>query len=117
MPRRKGSGTAGATRSVRLPRAIDEWFEERLSLRPESSPSDLLVSLVHGGLRLRDGYMPIHRRVLEHYVQGGQREWYQIYMRCLLDTFGPEYVRHLERWLESDGVVFENEPAESGLPG
>jgi hypothetical protein len=100
----------GPTRSLRLPNALDAWFQERLSLKPESSASDLLVGLVHGGLRLRDGYMPIHRRALEHYALGGQHEWYRIYMRCLLDTFGPEYVRHLERWLESDGINLAEVP-------
>ena len=47
------------------------------------------MSLVHGGLRLRAGYMLVHRRMLEH---------------CLTDTFGTEYVEHLERWLEADGI-------------
>ncbi len=94
----------GPTRSMRLPLALDRWFEERLGMHAERSPSELLVTLVHGGLRLREGYMAIHRRVLEHYVSSGQTEVYAAYRRCLLDTFGAEYVDHLERWLASDGV-------------
>ncbi len=94
----------GPTRSMRLPRALDRWFEDRLERHPERSASELLVALLHGGLRLREGYMAIHRRVLEHYVLSGQNDVYGAYMRCLTDTFGPEYVEHLERWLEADGV-------------
>jgi hypothetical protein len=94
----------GPTRSMRLPRALDQWFEDRLGQHLERSPSEVLVALVHGGLRLREGYMAIHRRVLEHYVLSAQDDVYAAYCRCLTDTFGPEYVEHLERWLESDGV-------------
>ena len=95
----------GPTRSMRLPRALDQWFNERLDRHAEVSPSELLVALVHGGLRLREGYMSIHRRVLEHYVLSSQDDVYAAYLRCLNDTFGPEYVEHLERWLEADGVT------------
>ena len=104
MSRQKGSGSMGPTRSMRLPRALDTWFEERLARHLERSPSEVLVALVHGGLRLREGYMAIHRRVLEHYISSSQTEVYTIYLRCLLDTFGPDYVEHLERWLEADGI-------------
>jgi hypothetical protein len=100
----------GPTRSVRLPRALDQWFEDRLSLHRERSPSEVLVALVHGGLRLREGYMAIHRRVLEHYVVSGQSDVYAAYMRCLTDTLGTEYVEHLERWLEADGVRAQAHP-------
>jgi len=103
----------GPTRSVRLPRAIDEWFEERLGRSPDRSPSEILVSLVHGGLRLREGYMAIHRRVLEHYVLSGQADVYAAYLRCLTDSFGPDYVEHIERWLEADGI----RPAAESRPG
>jgi len=95
----------GATRSVRLPRALDAWFLERLERHPERSPSEMLVQLVHGGLRLREGYMAVHRRVLEHYIVTGQAEVYAVYTRCLLDTFGKSYVDHLEHWLAADGLV------------
>ncbi len=95
----------GPTRSMRLPRALDAWFESRLALEPERSPSELLVALVHGGLRLRAGYMAVHRRVLEHYVTTGQRDTYRVYLRALLDTFGPDYVDHLECWLQADGIT------------
>jgi hypothetical protein len=95
----------GPTRSTRLPRALDEWFMARLSLTPETSASELLVALLHGGLRLRDGYMAIHRRALEHYAVTAQDESYAVYRRGLLDTFGPGYVDHVERWLAADGVT------------
>jgi hypothetical protein len=48
--------------------------------------------------------MATHRRVLEHYVSSGQTDTYPAYVRCLLDTFGLEYVEHLERWLETDRI-------------
>jgi hypothetical protein len=84
--------------------ALDEWFLQRLELKPEASASELLVGLVHGGLRLRDGYMAVHRRALEYYVATAQDEAYRLYRRCLIDTFGPQYVDHLERWLAADGI-------------
>ena len=99
----------GPTRSMRLPRPLDLWFEERLQRHPERSPSEQLVTLVHGGLRLREGYMAIHRRVMEHYVTSRQDDVYRAYARCLLDTFGPQYLEHIERWLEADGVVISSE--------
>jgi hypothetical protein len=61
MGRIAGSGAVGKTRS---PRALDEWFTERLERHPEQSATELLVQLIHGGLRLREGYMAIHRRLL-----------------------------------------------------
>lgn len=88
-----------------MPRPLDEWFLQRLELKSEVSPSELLVALVHGGLRLRDGYMAVHRRSMEHYLSTGQDEAYRLYRRCLLDSFGPEYVDHLERWLAAEGRV------------
>ncbi len=102
MARPPGSGAAGPTRSVRLPRALDEWFVERMERHRERSPSELLVQLVHGGLRLREGYMAIHRRTLERYASAGERDTYATYLACLTDTFGTEYVSHLENWLEAD---------------
>ncbi len=90
---------------MRLPLALDNWFSERLARHPEQSPSEVLVALVHGGLRLRDGYMAIHRRELEHHIHSGSRERYETYLRCLRDTFGAQYVEHLERWLVADGIL------------
>jgi hypothetical protein len=87
-----------------LPRALDDWFNERLERHPERSPSELLVQLIHGGLRLREGYMAIHRRVLEDHLSSGNAEVYAAYVRCLNDTFGTEYVTHVENWLAADGV-------------
>jgi hypothetical protein len=105
MPRPKGSATTGPTRSTRLPGPLDEWFQQRLDARRELSPSELLVALIHGGLRLRDGYMAIHRRTLEDHIAAGQTAHYEVYVRCLLDTFGRDYVEHLLRWLEADGFT------------
>jgi hypothetical protein len=87
---------------MRLPLALDEWFETRMRAHPQRSASDLLVELVHGGLRLRDGYMSIHRYALE--ARAGDPTRYDEYRACLNDTFGPQYVEHLERWLEAEGI-------------
>jgi hypothetical protein len=102
MPRPRGT-TTGATRSVRLPIALDEWLEARMRAHPHKSASELLVELVHGGLRLRDGYMSIHRHALEARVNDAAA--YAHYRGCLNDSFGPGYVEHLERWLEADGIA------------
>ncbi len=104
MARLKGTGTMGPTRSVRLPRALDIWFVERLARHAERSPSETLVALVHGGLRLREGYLAIHRRVLEQLAVAGSEVAYQSYLQCLRDTFGTGYVEHLEQWLAADDV-------------
>jgi len=95
----------GPTRSTRLPRPLDDWFCERLARHPERSPSEMLVQLLHGGLRLREGYMAIHRRALEQFAGSGELEVYATYVRCLADTFGTEYVAHLEKWLAAEGVA------------
>ncbi len=115
MGRRPGSGNAGRTRSTRLPRALDAWFIERLDRHPEQSATELLVQLIHGGLRLRDGYMAIHRRALEE--RGGPaaaNAEYVTYARCLVDTFGQDYLDHLERWLEADRL-HSFQPVPSGV--
>ncbi len=49
--------------------------------------------------------MAIHRRALEQHVSSGASDVYAVYIQCLADTFGPEYVAHLERWLAADGVA------------
>jgi hypothetical protein len=46
--------------------------------------------------------MAIHRRVLEGHLVSGESELYAAYVRCLTDTFGSEYVTHLENWLASE---------------
>jgi hypothetical protein len=102
MPRPRGA-TTGAARSFRLPIALDDWFEVRMRAHPHRSASDLLVELVHGGLRLRDGYMSIHRHALEARVHDAPA--YANYRTCLLDTFGADYVEHVESWLEADGIT------------
>ena len=103
MGRVKGSGSMGPTRSTRLPAALDEWLESRLMLHREKSVSEIMLELIHGGLRLREGYMAIHRRVLEARLADDPAS-YDAYRACLLDTFGQQYVDHLDRWLEADGV-------------
>ena len=104
MGRGRGSGQSGPTRSLRLPLPLDAWFEERLMRENHRSVSDILVELVHGGLRLRHGYMAIHRRALEERL-GADPAGYATYRACLLDSFGAQYVEHIERWLEADGVL------------
>jgi hypothetical protein len=101
VARSRGSST-GATRSMRLPLVLDEWVETRMRAHPQRSASELLVELVHGGLRLRDGYMSIHRYALEG--RAADPAAYAEYRTCLGDTFGPDYVEHLERWLEAEGI-------------
>ncbi|GAC1403102.1 MAG: hypothetical protein NVSMB64_04160 [Candidatus Velthaea sp.] len=105
MGRARGNGTAGPVRSTRLPAALDAWLESRLMIHRHKSSSEILVELIHGGLRLRDGYMSIHRRALEDVLRRGDTAAYAIYRSCLTDTFGHEYVEHLESWLEADGVT------------
>ena len=94
----------GPTRSTRLPAALDEWLESRLVLHRDKSVSEIMLELIHGGLRLREGYMSIHRRVLEARANGDAAA-YEAYRACLLDTFGPQYLEHLDRWLEADGII------------
>jgi hypothetical protein len=93
----------GPVRSMRLPTAIDEWFEARYRAHQHRSASELLVELIHGGLRLRDAYMSTHRYALETRITSP--EAYNEYKLCLLDTFGLTYVKHLESWLEAEGVI------------
>jgi len=93
----------GPTRSTRLPPEIDAWLESRLMLHKDKSVSEILLELIHGGLRLREGYMSVHRRVLEARIAGDPIAC-DVYRACLLDTFGPEYLEHLDRWLEADGI-------------
>jgi len=95
----------GVTRSARLPAALDRWLESRMNAHLHKSPSEVLVELIHGGLRLRDGYMSIHRRRLEELLRLGERETLEAYRTCLRDTFGDAYVEHLDRWLDADGVA------------
>jgi len=95
--------STGATRSLRLPVPLDDWLETRMRAHPHRSTSEVLVELIHGGLRLRDGYMSIHRYALEARVATPGA--YAEYRAALLDTFGREYVEHLERWLEAEGIA------------
>jgi hypothetical protein len=105
MPRAKGSGKFGPVRSLRLPLELDRWFESRLredALRPAS---DMLLEAVHGGLRLQPGYMRRQYSSLAALVSGNDLRRYETYVRALNDTFGSGYVKHLEAWLRSEGVL------------
>jgi hypothetical protein len=92
-------------RSLRLPLELDRWFELRLredALRPAS---DILLEAVHGGLRLQPGYMRRQYDALATFVSGNDSQRYETYVRALNDAFGSGYVKHLEAWLRSDGVL------------
>jgi hypothetical protein len=103
MPRRKGSGRLGPVRSLRLPADLDRWFEVRLRSEPRRPASDILIEAVHGGLRLRPGYMRRHYLTLAAFVCANDFERYQSYLRALADSFGDSYVQHIEAWLNADG--------------
>jgi hypothetical protein len=61
--------------------------------------SDLLLRLVYNGLRLRPGYMPRHRDRLEILRRGHADVELRAYSQALRDTFGDDYVAHLESWI------------------
>lgn len=71
-------------------------------LHPHKSSSEILVELIHGGLRLREGYMAVHRRTLEALAHDAAAVL--AYVRALEDTFGSEYTNHLQKWLIADGI-------------
>lgn len=47
--------------------------------------------------------MSIHRYALE--LPAGDPRAYAEYRTAFNDTFSPEYVEHLELWLEADGIA------------
>lgn len=97
----------GPVRSTRLPGSLDAWLESRLMLHAHKSSSEVIVELIHGGLRLREGYMAVHRRALETIASDAQAT--RIYLRALEDTFGAEYIDHLLKWLAADGIRLDVE--------
>lgn len=105
MSRIKGSGNVGSVRSLRLPHELDAWFSDRLRERVDRTASELLLELVHAGLSLRDGYMRTHRNALESLKSSRQDVAYETYRRSLEDTFGADYVKNIETWLQPDGTV------------
>ncbi len=107
MARTRGSGTMGPVRSTRLPVPLDEWLEARLMLHTHKSASEVLVELIHGGLRLREGYMAVHRRSIETLAHDASAA--HSYLRALEDTFGAEYIKHLWKWLAADGIRIAGE--------
>jgi len=104
MSRPKGSGRFGSVRSLRLPRALDEWFEQRLRDEVSRSASDILLEAVHGGLRLQPGYMTRQHRALGALGAANDRARYESYVDALTDSFGSAYVKHLEAWLTAEGA-------------
>jgi hypothetical protein len=105
MPRAKGSGKFGPVRSLRLPLELDRWFERRLREDAVRPASDILLEAVHGGLRLQSGYMRRQYDSLAALVAANDLRRYETYIRALDDAFGSGYVKHLETWLHSDGVL------------
>jgi hypothetical protein len=105
MPRAKGSGAMGPVRSLRLPRGLDRWFEERLRETPDIGPSRLLLRLIHGGLRLRPHYMARHREALENYARQNDERSYGIYLQAVRDTLGDAYATHLLAWIHEGGFI------------
>ncbi len=92
-------------RSLRLPRDLDEWFERRLRDQANRSASDILLQAVHGGLRLRPGYMQRHRCTMAALALSRDHAGYESYARALADSFGRLYVSHIEAWLLTDGIA------------
>jgi hypothetical protein len=105
MARPRGSGKFGPVRSLRLPHDLDCWFEERLRVERDRAASVILLEAIHGGLRLQRGYMRRQRDALAALIEARDRAGYESYCRALADSFGSAYVRHVEAWLASDGLV------------
>ena len=99
MPRLKGSGSLGPVRSLRLPNAIDHWFEERLRDDPCRPASDVLLVLIHGGLRLRPGYMERQRSEILRLIGEDDQVGLDAYFMALHNTFNDAYVNHLKQWI------------------
>lgn len=113
MPRPKGSGQFGPVRSLRLPHDLDQWFEQRMREEAERPASDILLQAVHGGLRLRSGYMRRQRMTLASLAASQDSVRYESYLRALADSFGSGYVSHMEAWLVADGVSLPDAPMPS----
>lgn len=92
-------------RSLRLPVELDRWFERRLREDAARPASDILLEAVHGGLRLQPGYMHRQYDSLAALAAANDLRRYETYVRALDDAFGSGYVKHLEAWLRSDGVL------------
>jgi hypothetical protein len=105
MSRPKGSGHLGSVRSLRLPRDLDQWFEQRLRDEASRSASEILLEAIHGGLRLQPGYMRRQRIALATFARARDRAAYESYVRALADSFGIGYVKHVEAWLAAEGIL------------
>jgi hypothetical protein len=111
MARLKGSGLFGPVRSARLPRGLEAWFLQRLQQDPAGSTSELLVRLIHDGLRLRGSYIKLHRQRLIECLKINDVSRYENYTACLVDTFGTEYLHQLESGLGTDGIEIQKKKA------
>ena len=47
--------------------------------------------------------MAIHRRILEQQAASDHTA-FATYVQCLTDTFGRDYVEHLEQWLRAERI-------------
>ena len=95
MPRVKGTSQRGPVRALRLPLALDAWFEQRLRDEPDRSATQLLLEVIHAGLRLQPGYFAQHVRRLEFLHRCGDAGPINAYVQALTDTFGVAYVSHV----------------------
>ncbi len=95
MPRVKGSSRFGPVRALRLPLALDAWFEQRLREEPQRTGSEMLVELLHAGLRTRGRYFERHVATVARLLRSGDSARTSAYLLALQDTFGDEYLRHI----------------------
>ncbi len=95
MPRVKGTSQRGSVRALRLPLALDAWFEQRLRDEPDRSATQLLLEIIHAGLRLRRGYFAQHVERLAFLHRCGDAGRINAYVQALTDTFGDAYVSHV----------------------
>ena len=95
MPRIKGSGLAGPVRALRLPLAIDAWFQQLLLDEPQRSSTELLLRVIHAGLPLRSGHFERHVAALSALYVHGQESDRAAYMRALADSFDEHYIEHV----------------------
>ena len=92
-------------RSLRLPLELDRWFELRLredALRPAISFSSRRCTAACAS---NPAICVAQFDSLAALVSANDKRPYDTYIRALNDAFGSGYVKHLEAWLRSDGVL------------
>ena len=94
MPRVKGTALKGPVRALRLP-YVDAWFEQPLREEPQRSSSELLLRVMHAGLRVRSGHFQRHVAALKKLSAEGAEGDLQTYLWALADTFDAHYVQHV----------------------